>query len=506
MGSASMGSASGGSASAGGVSTEGASGGHVGRDGLVERTVSTTGVSGLAGCKGPSAQRVDGRSRAAWHRLRRCRPLRRNLRASVLDAALFSVMVGLGETYFSAYVLALDGGEIAAGLMLAIPLLAGACLQLTTPWLVQRWVGYQPWVVGTAALQGLSVLAMPLAAGAGAQRVTAAFIAASLYWGAGLAAGPAWNTWIEGIVPRRVRTRFFAFRVRVSQACILLGFVAGGFLLQYGKEQRQTIGMFTLVFFLAAACRLLSSWFLSRHLETFRRQRPSAATRPEATPAATQPAAFAAAAAPAVPRSASRRFGNSSSRRLLVYLFAVQTAAFIAGPYFVPFMLSKLDFTYRDYALLIGLTYVGKVVALPAWGRLAHYTSPHRLLWIGGLSIVPISGFWMVSQNMIYLGVLQLAGGITWAAYELAILLMFFESIPRQERTATLTVYNFGNSLAQVAGAILGALFLRYFDKTFDAYLWLFVVSSVARAAAAALLTQVPRPPLLDEVLERPTR
>lgn len=406
-------------------------------------------------------------------------------------------MVGLGETYFSAYVLALDGGEIAAGLMLAIPLLAGACLQLTTPWLVQRWVRYQPWVVGTAVLQGLSVLAMPLASWAGEQRVTAAFIAASLYWGAGLAAGPAWNTWIEGIVPRRVRTRFFAFRVRVSQACILLGFVAGGFLLQYGKEHRQTIGMFTLVFFLAAACRLLSSWFLSRHLEAFRVQR---------TPVPTQSAAYAGAPAPALPRSTSTRFGSPSSRRLLIYLFAVQTAAFIAGPYFVPFMLSKLDFTYRDYALLIGLTYVGKVVALPAWGRLAHYTSPHRLLWIGGLSIVPISGFWMVSQNMIYLGVLQLAGGITWAAYELAILLMFFESIPRQERTATLTVYNFGNSLAQVAGAILGALFLRYFDKTFDAYLWLFVVSSVARAASAALLTQVPRPPLLDEVLERPTR
>jgi MFS family permease len=408
-------------------------------------------------------------------------PLRRNLRASVLDAALFSVMVGLGETYFSAYVLALDGGEIAAGLMLAIPLMAGACLQLLTPWLVKRWIPYQPWVVGTAVLQGISVLMMPLASLAGAQRVTAAFVAASFYWGAGLAAGPAWNTWIEGIVPRRVRTRFFAFRVRVSQACILLGFVLGGFLLQYGKEHRQTLETFTLVFLVAAVCRLLSSWFLSRHLEAFRRRRPVPAFAPTVT---TQPE------------------NRHSSHRLLAYLFAVQVAAFIAGPYFVPFMLSKLEFSYRDYALLIGLTYVGKVVALPAWGRLAHFTGPHRLLWIGGLSIVPISGFWMVSQNMVFLGVLQLAGGVTWAAYELAILLMFFESIPRSARTTTLTIYNFGNSLSQVAGALLGAVWLRHFGKSFDAYLWLFVASSVARAAAATLLTQVPKPRLIDEVLK----
>jgi MFS family permease len=252
--------------------------------------------------------------------------------------------------------------------------------------------------------------------------------------------------------------------------------------------------MFTVVFFVAAACRLLSSWFLSRHRECPRGRRTAVAAAQ--LPVVANPASVA--------RSLGDRFGDQSSHRLLAYLFAVQTAAYIAGPYFVPFMLSKLAFTYRDYALLIGLTYVGKVVALPAWGRLAHYTSPHRLLWIGGLSIVPISGFWMVSQNMYFLAVLQLAGGITWAAYELAILLMFFESIPRSKRTATLTVYNFGNSLAQVAGALLGAVWLRHYDKTFDAYLWLFVVSSFARAAAAALLTRVPRPQLIDEVLERP--
>jgi hypothetical protein len=32
--------------------------------------------------------------------------------------------------------------------------------------------------------------------------------------------------------------------------------------------------------------------------------------------------------------------------------------------------------------------------------------------------------------------------------------------------------------------------------------LWLFVASSVARAAAATLLTQVPKPRLIDEVLK----
>ncbi|MFO0868902.1 MAG: MFS transporter [Pirellulales bacterium] len=411
-------------------------------------------------------------------------PVRRNLRASLLDAGLFSVMVGLGETFFSAYVLALDGGEIAAGLIIALPLLAGACLQLLAPWIVRRWVRHQNWVVATAVLQAISLLIMPLAQWAGSYAVAVAFAAATVYWGAGLSSGPAWNTWIEGIVPRRMRTRFFALRVRISQACILGGFVLGGFSLQFGQQSGATLQWFTAIFLVSAGCRLASAWHLSRHRECPRR----------------------GVSERHVSWGQLVRGGQTvSSRRLLIYLFAVQVAVYISGPYFAPFILSKLEISYRTYALLIGLTFVGKVLALPAWGRLAHYSSPRRLLWIGGVSIVPISGLWMVSQSLPFLAVLQLAGGVTWAAYELAIVLLFFESIPREERTSVLTIYNFGNSLAQVVGALAGAWWLREFGRSVDSYLWLFVASSVARATTTALLARIPAARPIDERLESPS-
>src|SRR5262245_13162494 len=63
----------------------------------------------------------------------RRRALRKNLRNSVSDGASFSVMVGIGETYFPAFVLALGMGEIASGLIASIPLLMGAVLQMISP-------------------------------------------------------------------------------------------------------------------------------------------------------------------------------------------------------------------------------------------------------------------------------------------------------------------------------------------------------------------------------------
>src|SRR5436190_8030520 len=83
----------------------------------------------------------------------RRRSLRKNLRNSVSDAAAFSVMVGIGETYIPAFVLALGMGEIAAGLIASIPLLAGAILQMISPAAV-AWLGSnRRWVVTCVALQ-----------------------------------------------------------------------------------------------------------------------------------------------------------------------------------------------------------------------------------------------------------------------------------------------------------------------------------------------------------------
>src|SRR3954469_16308674 len=95
-------------------------------------------------------------------RLRRVRP-RDDLRASVVDGACVSAMVGLGETYFVAYALALGTSQTISGLVATLPMLAGASLQLATPWFLKRVRSYKKWVVLFASLQATALLGMPLA-------------------------------------------------------------------------------------------------------------------------------------------------------------------------------------------------------------------------------------------------------------------------------------------------------------------------------------------------------
>ncbi|HVX63192.1 MAG TPA: MFS transporter [Pirellulales bacterium] len=387
------------------------------------------------------------------------------------DGAAFSLMVGAGETYLPAFVLAAGLGELAAGLITTVPLLAGGLLQLVSPWAIRRLGSHRRWVVLCAFCQALSFLPLALGAWLGTVPAALVFLMASIYWGAGLAAGPAWSTWVGTLVPERVRPTYFARRTRISQAGVMIGFVAAGVSLQFGASTGHVTAVFAAIFSAAAACRLVSTLFVASQSEPVP---PSGDHRD-------------------VPlRELIGRLRHGADGSLLIYLLSVQCAAQIAGPYFTPYMLKQVRFSYLQYVVLIGVSFAAKVVALPALGRLARRVGARQLLWLGGVGIVPVSAMWLVSNTFAWLLVVQILAGVTWAAYELAMFLLFFESIPASERTSVLTTYNFGHALATVLGSLVGGALLAALGKSPAVYLAIFGLSSIARLATIILLSRVP--------------
>lgn len=401
--------------------------------------------------------------------------LSNNLLSSMVDAGSYSLMVGLGETYLTAFALALSVSEIATGLLAAFPMLIGATLQLAAPWCIGRLGSHRVWIVGCAVAQAICLLMTPLAVIAGAWQLAVLYVASSLYWASGLATGPAWNTWAEEIIPPVIRTRFFARRSRVSQSCLLVGFAAGGLLLAYAKRHAFVVTAFSVIFIASGVFRLVSAGALYRQSE---------------------PSAGRAAMGHKSLRQVLLGLRGHAGGRLLMYLFAVQIAVQLSGPYFAPYMLARRGMTYTEFMFLIALGFVGKVIALPAWGRLAKRAGVQPLMWIGGIGIIPLSGSWLALQwiehDILYLSFVQIFGGFAWAAYELAFFLMFFETIPRHERTSVLTIYNFTNALALVLGAVIGASWLAFVGQSGESYLQLFGLSSAARILTLVFLLRVP--------------
>jgi MFS family permease len=398
--------------------------------------------------------------------------LRRDLRAISGDGVGFSVMVGMGETYVPALALALGMGEVAAGWIVAAPLLLGAMLQLISPLAVRRLRSHRRWVVFCAGGQTACCLAYAGLALAGAVPAGLLFLVATLYWGMGMAGGPAWNTWVGTLIPARIRSRYLARRGRSCQAAVLIGLVLGGLALQLGSDERWLLYVFAAMFLVSGIARGASTWCLVKQSE---------------------PQPFPVHHRLVPPRELIRRARRGADGRLLVFMLAMQAAVQITGPFFTPYMLGALQFSYAKYLLLIATAYVAKMIAFPFLGSVAKRYGSAWLLYASAAGIVPLSALWIVSTSLPYLLVVQIVGGVIWAGYELATLLLLFERIDETERTSVLTIFNLANATALVGGALVGGTLLKALGTDRDAYHLLFGLSGAARLIALILMARLGR-------------
>jgi MFS family permease len=169
------------------------------------------------------------------------------------------------------------------------------------------------------------------------------------------------------------------------------------------------------------------------------------------------------------------------SRRLLLHLLAFQGSVWIAAPFFTPYMLGPLGLDAGRYMVLLAVAFLARIAAYPILGRVLGRVGPGRMLLGAGLGIVPLAWLWTVSDAFPYLVALQVVAGFVWGAHELAVLILFFETIDHAHRTAVLTLYNVANAAAMAGGTAIGAVLLGRFGTDAAGYALVLGASSVAR-------------------------
>lgn len=398
--------------------------------------------------------------------------LLRTLRLSTSEGMAAAVMTGCGETYFAAFALALGAGELAAGMITSLPMLAGAALQLVSPWAVAQLRSYRRWTTICALLQVASFA--PLIAGALAGRLHTAWLfgAACLYWGAALAIGPAWNAWIETLVPPPVRTSYFARRSLLAQLAVFGGLLSAAAVLHFGQRPGSAPSAFALTFGLAALARLVSARLL--HAQPERGKYSSAALPP----------ARAGGVASA--------FGGHGGR-LLAFMILAQVAVHVAVPFFTPYMLGHLALPYAHFAALTAAVYLARIATLRLISQRARRLTAWQLLRLGALGIAPLPLLWTLSARFPYLVLLQVLAGALWACYELATFLLLFETIPQHARLGVLTYFNAASATALACGSALGGLVFRQLGGGGRGYRAVFGLSSAGRTLALLALPAAAR-------------
>ncbi len=398
--------------------------------------------------------------------------VRRDLQLSLGDAAGYGVMAGVAEVYLPAFALAIGLSPVTAGLVAAVPLLAGGMIQLLAPRAIARVTSIRAWVVGTMVVQALAFVPLIVVAMLGIASTAIVFTAASVYWAAGMAASAAWNPWMARVVPARIRSKFFGRRQGLVQATMLVGLVGAGAALHAFAGTANIHHVYAAMFGLALIARLICAIMIARQGRGLT-VAPSKRMRLRSIPP---------------------KLRGTPRASLLGYLIAAIAAASISGPFITPYLLDQLRIGYAGYSVFTATVVLAKIIALPFLGRVIQRIGVRRVMTICALAIAPIPLLYMISDAFVWLIVIQIIAGVAWGGFELGLLMALFDGEDDAERTTMQVAFSALQAIGTAGASLVGGALLGALGSDHAAYLWVFAVSAAARLAAAVLLVrELPR-------------
>jgi MFS family permease len=400
----------------------------------------------------------------------------RALRHSVRDGMAFSVQVGAGETYFSAFALFLRATAPQVALLSTLPPLLGSLAQIFSAWL-GNYAGRKRLVLAGCAAQTLlwlPILLVPVLFPA--HTIIALIVLVVLYHGANNFAAPQWTSIMRDLVSERRRGRYFGHRTRLTTITTFVALVIGGLALHEFDTSNRTYLGFVVIFSIALVARAVSVYQVSFLHE----------------PAHPSPAPDMHVA------HWWRSLAETGAVGFSVYFALMNTAVGISAPFFAVYMLRELGLSYLEYTVLAGTSVFTQFLTLTTWGRIADVYGNRLLLIVTSISLPIVPLLWLVSADFWYLIVAQAVSGLTWSGFTLGAGNLLYELVPRTRRAAYVAFHNVGTAAGVFGGAMIGAALILvlpprtvfFGEGVASRLLYLFAISGLLRAIVAALLAR----------------
>lgn len=367
--------------------------------------------------------------------------------------------------------LALGISEITSGMGVVLAQFIGVVFQLLSIHAFFRKISLRRRLLLFLAIQSLSLIPLIWT---GWVREPSAFVVIpiiGLYWASLLSLNPPWNKLMGHTVPLKFRIRFFSVRNKMNQAAILLGLVSSGLLLYYAKLSGSVLPTFMGIFAFGFVLKCLS-WL---EVKFFHQEYEVNATTE----------------CPIKFWDFMKRLKGTEQGRLISFLFFFYFSVHFASPFFTPYMLKHLNFTYFDFMFVIASSYSGRVMGLMLLQKRARSHHVNSLLIISTLGIATSPLLWALSQNYLWILAVEFFSGTFWAGFELSTILLYYQRVKDHERTSIMSYISFLNISGMTIGCCAGALMMYYLPKEIDQYLVLFAVATFLRLSVVVFVPHV---------------
>ena len=396
--------------------------------------------------------------------------VRESLRFSFKDGIFAAVMSGVTDYYAVPAALFLGATVQQVGLITALPHLLSSLSQFFSVRVIY-WIGGRlkllVRLVFSQASFLLCIAALPLLEIS--HRVELLLVLLIFAAICGGLAGPAWGSLMSDYVPAKKRGRYFGWRNRTIGAVTVASVVASGLLLNHFQAVSYGTG-FLVIFLMAAACRYVSAYFISRMDEPPHKSDP---------------------ASDFTFLMFVRRFRESNYLKFVFFTACFTFAVYLSTPFFAVFMLRDLQLSYATYMALQVCASLAALIALPLWGRHADLVGNARVLRLSSFMAALIPVFWLFSQHPAHLMLVQMFSGFSWAGVTLSAGNFIYDAVTPQKRVRCIAYFNVINGVALFLGSSLGGYLASRLPPLFGhRLLALFALSCLCRLIFYALLSR----------------
>jgi MFS family permease len=188
----------------------------------------------------------------------------------------------------------------------------------------------------------------------------------------------------------------------------------------------------------------------------------------------------------------------AAAKRFSVFVILMHMSVGIAAPFFSVYMLVDLQYSYLQFMLNTGAAVIVQVWTLNYWGRISDIFGSHSAILVSSVLVPVLPALWLVSDNFIWLLVVQLLAGFAWAGFSLSTSNALYELIPQSKMATYQALHNVLMAFAVFVGGMIGVLIIESFPVrlafgTFSlqwssVLLWVFLVSGICRASVAVFM------------------
>jgi len=377
----------------------------------------------------------------------------RMLNVIILSAAIGTFLFSAqGGVAFAGYASALGAGELAFGLISALPVLAGL-LQIYLSNLVVKTGKYKTMFMVGGIIQRTSwivIAFIPFIFPVAESWLWALIVLVTLAAMSGSGVAITHMTLMGSVIPIDIRGRYITTRQKVCTAAgLMFGFIIG-FMLDYVP------GFFgySLVFGIGGICGLIDILMYSNIKFT------DIPNRPEG---------FSLVA------SIKSCFTHVKMRNYLLFWTFWSFAINISGPFFNKYAIDVLNLSYLSiivFGQIVAQTMA--ILVVSRWGVFLDRYGSVPMMMISTLASSAVAFVWLFAAPGVLwpMIVFNFVGGMLWCANDACMVNMQLSHTPAEGRPAALAVYAVFTSIAAATALILGGALLEAFSPIMERLSW----------------------------------